>query len=161
MVRSDNGWEDWVFKNTADVALGAEFYVAIFAPIGTPRVLYQEVLGSVFYSVANNENGMINACTAVLTCNHSRLVREEVIVGFNSNCDRLLCDSPFELFSIVTLNITPSFDLDNSFGCSLIAFLPLVGVPHVHVLIIRLLHQWGCLGVSVSVGHPSTIAAVI
>lgn len=78
-----------MFQNAADVVIvQGNSDVALFAPVGTPRVSHKQVLLSIVLAVANGSDCMVQRSTAFLGINDAvRVLLERSIGSINGDTD--------------------------------------------------------------------------
>jgi len=60
--------------------------ISLLSPVSTPRVLEDPIVSSIFSTVSNNEDSMIEISSTISTLDNSRTVRlENISISFNSN----------------------------------------------------------------------------
>ena len=109
-------WVDWLLCDTTDV-VDSNLDIAFVAPGSSPRVLDEEVFGSVLSAVSDGKDSVVEWDTsALLAGDNTRLVvDEDWVVGFDGNGDRSVDECGLEVVtSLITLDIDDSGNFSDS-----------------------------------------------
>jgi hypothetical protein len=108
---------DWVHLDTADTFSvdGSDSDISTFSPWSSPWVSDDVVLGSVFNSVSNSDDSVIEVGSAFWVVEDTtRVELEDHLVGFNGDWDWTLSDGSHKLINWVGLDGSEVGDLDFS-----------------------------------------------
>jgi len=146
----------WVGRLVGNTALGeGHLDVTLVTPAGTPGVLDENVVSSLFGTVANSEDTVVKSGSASGFDDTTGVHLEGRLIGFNGNGDWSLGNGSLELGSRWG-DIFERFDLTNT-----LAGFVLAGTLLGLVSIFGFKHEWGFLDVLEGVVHETTIAALV
>ncbi len=116
--QSISGWNGWLRINTTDTCSirNSEFDVSINSPIRSPWVLNKEIFNSIFNTITNSKDSMIELSTTSRACNNTTSVQlENWGVSFNSYWNWTFVQCSFKLWRCIWCNILVGLNWNNTF----------------------------------------------
>ena len=108
-------WVVWALLNATNAFAvhNCESHVAIFAPIGSPRVLHDPIILAGLTSVADDEGGVVEIGSTLGAVENSTLVLvEDPPVGLNQDGNGLLSDGSLHLLDVLRVYVSVVPDSD-------------------------------------------------
>jgi len=132
--------------------------VSIDTPVGTPGVLDEEVFLSVFGTISDCEDSVVEGGSAGGGGEDTTgILLEDSLVGLDGDGNWALVEGGLELVWVLGLDGLVSGGTDGSLGFVVFAGAAIFG----NVWVVGLGLEWGSLGVEEGKGHGTTIASMV
>lgn len=119
-------WERIALSHTTHVISSLDFEVSVITPLFTPRILNNIIIHSIFSTITNSNNSMIDIFWSILTNItgiYTTSVVFEPINNFKGNRNRSVCsNSLFKTLFIISCDIKTTMSLANTSPSSISTF---------------------------------------